>query len=788
MWLCLLAAVVAGADPVLIPQMGPRGGVTAASFSRDGRWLATGDGTGGIQVWEAETGAQSGALPGHTRDITSVDLSPDGVILVSASEDETVRIWDVAGGELMAELAVEDDSEGPVAFSPDGQYVAVAVGHGRRVTLWHAETGAAVRSFHSDGVWARELRFSADGGELLATGADGAVVWDTATAEQLRRLEADHFEFASAAMGGGELVAAGLERVIRLWDAETGLPGPPIRANGSHAAATSPGGNLVALGCPDGSILFADATSGEWLQQVPGHDRRVNAVAFSPDGRLLASGADDELVVIWDVTTGARRHELTGHKDEISALTFSPDGALLATATDSRDENAVIMWDVESGELVCRLPGCRDVGALAFDSDGARLAVGANRRLRMHDPVTGNLLWEIETHTDDVRAIAFTPDGRALASSDEDRVVLISSADSGALLGRFSVTNSYGRQLSFSEDGSVLSVGQHAILSVWDAQTGRSIRELELPGVSPLGFSGGAMLGASPRVVLQSAPGMVRPIGEPDSPPRGVRISPDGRWLAVAEAESDVRLCDVATGQTVQALEGRGTYGRAGFFSVDGRRVLTSGRDGAAIIWETGSGRRLYTLTGHSTIAMLALLSPDARFLATVHSDGGAHLWDLTAMRNVRMWGVKTAFRSPLTFSPDSRTLVLTRSVRTEPAGDQPASVRKYFVFTDVESGEVIRELEAPERMAGSATLSPDGGRLASAGSQGTVVWDLKTGEELPAGERFGALPAGDCEGAGNRHVQPRRPPPRHGRRETEGERLGCVHGRANCGIPGPGG
>ena len=296
-------------------------------------------------------------LVGHTKWVSSVDFSSDGLRLVSGGWDRTIRIWDMETHRCLRVfegIPKHSDYEVfAVSFSPDGSQVVAGHRNGA-VTLWNAETGERVRSWVHNGE-AHAVAFSPDGSRILTAGQqweeDAVKCWDAVTGDLL--LAASAGEYASA-----------------------------------YAAVFSPDGALIASGGYDTVVSVWDAGSGECLKQLRGHGCSVKGVAFSPDARYVASVGTGCEARLWDCKTGlcvrswralgsyAMTHFFspTMCYTAFEAVAFSPDGELIAFAGTPASGGIRI---ATPGGGSRRLPGHgMPVLGLAFSPDGTRLASG----------------------------------------------------------------------------------------------------------------------------------------------------------------------------------------------------------------------------------------------------------------------------------------------------------------------------------------------------------------------------------------------------------------------------
>lgn len=290
---------------------------------------------------------------GHTDWVNSIAFSPDGAQLVSASDDYTARVWDVASGAEL--LSLEHPSYVYSAvFSPDGSLIVTGASDGI-VRLWDAVTGAAVTELAGHTDYVRSVAFSPVG-SLIASGSDDYSVrlWSQARARrgqqgtwQEKTTLSGHTDWvrAVAISPDGTRVASGSDdSTARVWDAASGAELLAAEhPDWVRAVAFGPDGSLI-TGCDDGIVRIWDATSGALIAELTDHDGLILGVAASSDGSLIAASDSENAVRLWVLADGWQEvSPFAGHTDWVRGVAFSPDGTLLASASD---DGNILLWDV----------------------------------------------------------------------------------------------------------------------------------------------------------------------------------------------------------------------------------------------------------------------------------------------------------------------------------------------------------------------------------------------------------------------------------------------------------
>ena len=472
-------------------------GLQCIQFSPDGKTLATGWHDSTIRLWDVNTGTIRYTLTDHEQMVSTLTFTPNGKTLVSGSRDETIRLWDVNTGNLTNTLVGHLDEILDVAVSPHNN-ILIACDRCYEIRIWNLNTGEMLKRIgeREHLQIPRSIIFSADGNTFATGGHEARIyIWDVATAMKMRSFTKHTFY--------------------------------------SSHGVFSPTENTSAIRGYAGTVLLVDTETGKLKHKFNGTSQSIKTLAYSPDGTMLATGHDDT-IRLWDAQTGTALLPPMDTSGDPYRITFSRDGELVAGLFHTNSEQHIYTFETASGKQLHRIK--------VYTHTGHGPGLWGNQP---------NL--EIE-HSYWVRTIAFSPDGKTIASCATDKAIRFWDVDNGTHLRKIETHEYRISDIAFSPDGQTITGISFGFVHQWNVETGTELRTVPMPGETRrLSYRG---------------------------------LSSDSTMAAMGYDDGTVRLWDMTDITQTRVLKGHTSQINLVTFSPDGRTLASSSSDGTTLLWD----------------------------------------------------------------------------------------------------------------------------------------------------------------------------------------------------------
>ncbi len=503
----------------------------ACAYAPTGRTLAAAEQNSVVHVWDTESGRERCAVRPGGGHVTGLALSPDGRLLATLKNQQTVHLWDATTGAALHALAPGQRSTDAVAFTPDGK--ALATAGNLDVRFWDVATGRERGRTREPFALGPSLSISADGKTLVTAEAHGTGVhvWDVATGERKAQPDGHRSRpHGVVFLPDGRRAATGgsMDGTVRFWDLATGEPLTRIERPGRWVRdlALSPDGSSLFLSWSDEDLWVCDTATGERRDVLkledpdqPGTRQSAVSMYLSSDGKTLvalsfyyakkgnAGPFRETLVTGWDAAT--RKQLFRRRRPGIDTwFALSPDARVLAVPEPGdkwgrgrvTGEGPMRLEDVATGEQLLTFPLLEgQTWPLAFSPDGRLLASNnwnAKRQGKAGEPAAPGSavhLWEVATGAElleltagESARAAFSPDGRLLAAAGPAHDILVWDLAAGRERLRFQGIDAEVTYLAFAPDGRRLVSGfVDSTLLVWDVGP-RQAAPADKPGPAEL--------------------------------------------------------------------------------------------------------------------------------------------------------------------------------------------------------------------------------------------------------------------------------------------------------------
>ena len=578
---------------------GHSGKVSAVAFSPDGKYIISASWDNTLRLWDREGNSIGKPFTGDRHrigdryrigdrhNINAVKFSPNSKYIVSASMDGTVRLWNLKGQQIGKPFKGHESSVNSVTFYPTGKYI-ISYGSDNILRWWNLEGQQIVKAIPLKGLksGATTTAFSPNGRYIISKiNEDDLQLWDTTNGQPIGKPFKGHeHRILSVAFSPDNqyIVSGSADNTVRLWNLEGEQQGEQWRPN------------------------VHDPDKPNTAKPIGQHQSAVNSVAFSPepDCNFIISGGADNTLGLWNIENKYHPQQIgeffQGHENQLNSVAFSPDCKYIVSGGN---DNAVRLWHWnKEGKFIYRsFKGHRDfVTSVAFSPDGNFIVSGSSDNKV--------ILWNLEHpkkrktllgHKDEVTSVAFSPNGNYIASGSKDKTVRLWDSGGELIEAPFKGHDMEVTSVAFSPDGKyIASASRDGKVQLWNIkgkQIGKAFQAHE-HGVSSIAFSpdskyivtgsssGGVLEGTgvdnnSNVLKLWNLKG--ENIGEPFRGHKhsvtSIAFSPDGNFIISGSKDNTIRFWNREGNPVATLSQAHNGYVSSVGFSPDGKYIVSGG-------------------------------------------------------------------------------------------------------------------------------------------------------------------------------------------------------------------
>jgi WD40 repeat protein len=635
---------------------------------------------------------------GHTQDINSAVLSPKNNVVLTSSDDNSVKIWDIDTGKELLSFNKHVKKVLSAKFNSAGDKVITA-SLDKTARIFEINSGREICVL-SHPYSVRGAEFSSNGKKIITISGKRIYLWDAATGKRIKQFKCKN---------------SLLKNVVSFSN------------NDKYIIATN----------DDNSVVLFDVDSIV-EKTFQGHNDEVNSAFLNPNGDLLISSSNDKTVRIWDVQSEKEVTRLEAHQWEVNMAVFSSNSLFALSASE---DHSAILWDSNKGEYINKFLFSTGIKWINFSHDEKFMAISSEDETRVYNTSTGNLLLSshINQNIEDAFFISneFSSDNKYLVISS-NKYVEIWDIEENKLHRKLNGKACWVKSLKFSNDGKhVLTTSDNFEARINEVETGKLTHTMighsgQLESVN-YSYDGKFVVSASKdstaRVWSAETGEQLHLLRGHQRGVYSALFSFDNNLIVTSSYDKETRIWDVRTGELIKKLKGHRGIVSYAEFSPDSKKVITASGDNTARLWEVPSGRLLKIFKGHEAWVTSAFFSPNGKYILTKSFDMTVRVYDV---KSGKLLHIISNQDKKLSDRDLRNGLILSAKFDNYSRSIVTANADSTVKVYDILSGKNILTYNSHRDWVTSATIGKEGRLgLSSSFDKTARVFDLQSGKDL---------------------------------------------------------
>jgi WD40 repeat protein len=532
-----------GQQPTLMLQKGHTAPITDMAISEDGRLIVSASYDGTIRLWDALSKKELRVF--YTQSMGQIKIALKGQTLAAAMPDGNLKLWKIENGQLLKNYTFTENPITDLDFNLAKAEILLGFADGKIMMLnYENDKRSEVIQAHSD--WINTLGFSADGLHFLTAAADGLVLWNTKKMEKKQGLLGTSVSSANFSADGNYLVSGGQDGIVKVFKTE----------------------------------------DGGYISALEGNEKRLIFATITPDNGTIISVDLYGKTTVWNAQT-QDTIQVFNIGTGVNAVKLHPDGRTLVTGFRQN----VRLWRTETGKQITDFKGLIDdweakyVNSVKFSIDNQEIISIGDKAIRFWGEISGDKIDVAEN----IEQLILHPNGRNLATLEKNGKIVLWDAISKDTVRVFEGESSH---IVFTENGRLLLGYLGNKLLIWQTATGKLLDYVK--------------------------------IGNDDI--FKLAIHPDGSTIAISTTSGKIHIYDYRTGTFLAECETQKHQFFALTFTKDGTQIIGGTEDGYLVIWDVATGKFVMKIKAHE--GMVSTLVVDNQYFISGDVNGDIEIWN----------------------------------------------------------------------------------------------------------------------------------------------------------------